>query len=59
MNLKTELQKEIDRLESKLRDDTMSLQQLKEVKDKLERVKLSEFEEDLREEQNQQILLKG
>jgi hypothetical protein len=57
--LKAELQKEIDRLESKLRDDTMSLQQLKEVKDKLERVKLSEFEEDLKEEQNQQILLKG
>lgn len=59
MNLKAELQKEIERLESKLHDDTMSLQQLKEVKEKLERVKLSEFEEDLREEDNKQILLKG
>jgi hypothetical protein len=37
----------------------MSLQQLKEVKDKMERIKLSEFEEDLREENNKQILLKG
>jgi hypothetical protein len=57
--LKAELQKEIERLELKLRDDTMSLQQLKEVKDKMERIKLSEFEEDLREEDNKQILLKG
>jgi hypothetical protein len=57
--LKAELQKEIERLELKLRDDTMSLQQLKEVKDKMERIKLSEFEEDLREENNKQILLKG
>ena len=59
MSLKAELQKEIERLELKLRDDTMSLQQLKEVKDKMERIKLSEFEEDLREEGNKQILLKG
>lgn len=59
MSLKAELQKEIERLELKLRDDTMSLQQLKEVKDKMERIKLSEFEEDLREENNKQILLKG
>ena len=59
MSLKAELQKEIERLELKLRDDTMSLQQLKEVKDKMERIKLSEFEEDLREEDNKQILLKG
>ena len=59
MSLKTELQKEIDRLETKLRDDNMSLQQLKEVKEKLERDRLSEFEEDLREEDNKQILLKG
>jgi len=59
MSLKTELQKEIDRLEAKLRDDNMSLQQLKEVKEKLKRDRLSEFEEDLREEDNKQILLKG
>ena len=59
MSLKTELQKEIDRLETKLRDDNMSLQQLKEVKEKLKRDRLSEFEEDLREEDNKQILLKG
>lgn len=59
MSLKTELQKEINRLETKLRDDNMSLQQLKEVKEKLERDRLSEFEEDLREEDNKQILLKG
>ncbi len=59
MSLKAELQKEIERLELKLRDDTMTLQQLKEVKDKMERIKLSEFEEDLREEDNKQILLKG
>ena len=59
MSLKAELQKEIERLELKLRDDTMSLQQLKKVKDKMERIKLSEFEEDLREEDNKQILLKG
>ena len=37
----------------------MSLQQLKEVKEKLKRDRLSEFEEDLREEDNKQILLKG
>jgi hypothetical protein len=43
----------------RLKDNTNSLQQLKEIKDRLERVKLSEFEEDLKEEQNQQILLKG
>ena len=59
MSLKAELQKEIERLELKLRDDTMSLQQLKEVKDKMERIKLSEFEEDLREQGDKQILLKG
>lgn len=59
MNLKTEIQREIDRLESKLRDDSMSLQQLKEVKDRLDRVRLSEFEEDLREQGDKQILLKG
>ena len=59
MSLKTELQKEINRLETKLRDDNMSLQQLKEVKEKLERDRLSEFEEDLREEDNKQILLRG
>jgi hypothetical protein len=59
MSLKTELQKEINRLETKLRDDNMSLQQLKEVKEKLERDRLSEFEEDLIEEDNKQILLKG
>ena len=59
MSLKTELQKEINRLETKLRDDNMSLQQLKEVKEKLKRDRLSEFEEDLREEDNKQILLKG
>ena len=59
MSLKTELQKEIDRLEAKLLDDNMSLQQLKEVKEKLKRDRLSEFEEDLREEDNKQILLKG
>jgi hypothetical protein len=57
--LKTEIQREIDRLESKLRDDSMSLQQLKEVKDRLDRVRLSEFEEDLREQGDKQILLKG
>jgi hypothetical protein len=59
MSLKTELQKEIDRLEAKLQNDNMSLQQLKEVKEKLKRDRLSEFEEDLREEDNKQILLKG
>jgi hypothetical protein len=59
MSLKKELQKEIDRLEAKLQNDNMSLQQLKEVKQKLQREKLSEFEEDLRDEDNKQILLKG
>jgi hypothetical protein len=59
MSLKTELQREIDRLEAKLQNDNMSLQQLKEVKEKLKRDRLSEFEEDLREEDNKQILLKG
>jgi hypothetical protein len=43
----------------RLKDNTNSLQQLKEIKNRLERVKLSEFEEDLREEDNKQILLKG
>lgn len=59
MSLKTELQKEIDRLESKMQDDTNSLQQLKELKQRLDRTKLAEFEEDLREESGKQILLKG
>jgi hypothetical protein len=59
MSLKTDIQREIDNLEMRLKDNTNSLQQLKEIKSKLERVKLSEFEEDLKEEQNQQILLKG
>ena len=59
MSLKTELQKEIDKLELKLRDDNNSLQQLKELKERLERTKLAEFEEDLREDSNKQILLKG
>lgn len=59
MSLKTDIQREIDRLESKLRDDNMSLQQLKEVKDRLDRVRLSEFEEDLRDQGDKQILLKG
>jgi hypothetical protein len=57
--LKTDIQREIDNLEIRLKDNTNSLQQLKEIKSKLERVKLSEFEEDLREEDNKQILLKG
>jgi hypothetical protein len=43
----------------RLKENKNSLQELKEIKDRLERVKLSEFEEDLKEEQNQQILLKG
>jgi hypothetical protein len=59
MSLKADIQREIDNLEMRLKDNTNSLQQLKEIKSKLERVKLSEFEEDLKEEQNQQILLKG
>ena len=59
MSLKTELQKEIDKLELKLKDDNNSLQQLKELKERLERTKLTEFEEDLREDSNKQILLKG
>ncbi len=59
MSLKTDLQKEIDNLEMRLKENKNSLQELKEIKDRLERVKLSEFEEDLKEEQNQQILLKG
>jgi hypothetical protein len=59
MSLKTDIQREIDNLEMRLKDNTNSLQQLKEIKSKLERVKLSEFEEDLREEDNKQILLKG
>ena len=59
MSLKTDLQKEIDNLEMRLKENNNSLQELKEIKDRLERVKLSEFEEDLKEEQNQQILLKG
>ena len=59
MSLKTDIQREIDNLELRLKDNTNSLQQLKEIKNRLERVKLSEFEEDLKEEQNQQILLKG
>ena len=59
MSLKTDIQREIDNLEMRLKDNTNSLQQLKEIKNKLERVKLSEFEEDLREEDNKQILLKG
>lgn len=59
MNLKTELQKEIDRLELKMQDDTNSLQQLKELKQRLDRTKMAEFEEDLREESGKQILLKG
>lgn len=59
MSLKTELQKEIDKLELKLKDDNNSLQQLKELKERLERTKLAEFEEDLREDSNKQILLKG
>lgn len=59
MSLRTELQKEIDKLELKLKDDTNSLQQLKEIKERLERAKMAEFEEDLREESGKQILLKG
>lgn len=59
MNWKTDLEKEIDNLEMRLKDNKNSLQQLKEIKNRLERVKLSEFEEDLREEDNKQILLKG
>ena len=59
MSLKTELQKEIDRLELKMQDDTNSLQQLKELKQRLDRTKMAEFEEDLREESGKQILLKG
>lgn len=59
MSLKAELQNEIDRLELKLKDDNNSLQQLKEIKERLERVKMTEFEEDLREDSNKQILLKG
>jgi hypothetical protein len=59
MSLKADIQREIDNLEMRLKDNTNSLQQLKEIKSKLERVKLSEFEEDLREEDNKQILLKG
>ena len=59
MSLKTDIQREIDNLELRLKDNTNSLQQLKEIKNRLERVKLSEFEEDLREEDNKQILLKG
>jgi proteasome assembly chaperone (PAC2) family protein len=59
MSLKTDIQREIDNLEMRLKDNTNSLQQLKEIKNRLERVKLSEFEEDLREEDNKQILLKG
>ena len=59
MSLKAELQNEIDRLELKMRDDKNSLQQLKEIKERLERVKMTEFEEDLREDSNKQILLKG
>jgi len=59
MSLKTDIQREIDNLEMRLKDNTNSLQQLKEIKSKLERVKLSEFEEDLKEEDNKQILLKG
>jgi hypothetical protein len=43
----------------RLKDNTNSLQQLKEIKERLERVKLSEFEEDLREQGDKQILLKG
>ena len=50
---------EIDKLELKLKDDNNSLQQLKELKERLERTKLAEFEEDLREDSNKQILLKG
>ncbi len=59
MSLKADIQREIDNLEMRLKDNTNSLQQLKEIKSRLERVKLSEFEEDLREEDNKQILLKG
>jgi hypothetical protein len=59
MSLKTDIQREIDNLEMRLKENKNSLQELKEIKDRLERVKLSEFEEDLKEEQNQQILLKG
>jgi hypothetical protein len=59
MNWKTDLQKEIDNLEMRLKDNKNSLQELKEIKERLERVKLSEFEEDLREQGDKQILLKG
>lgn len=59
MNWKTDLEKEIDNLEMRLKDNKNSLQQLKEIKNRLERVKLSEFEEDLREQGDKQILLKG
>jgi hypothetical protein len=59
MSLKADLQKEIDNLEMRLKENKNSLQELKEIKDRLDRVKLSEFEEDIIEEQNQQILLKG
>ena len=59
MNWKTDLQKEIDNLEMRLKDNKNSLQELKEIKNRLERVKLSEFEEDLREQGDKQILLKG
>jgi len=59
MSLKTDLEKEIDNLEMRLKENKNSLQELKEIKDRLDRVKLSEFEEDIIEEQNQQILLKG
>jgi len=59
MNWKTDLEKEIDNLEMRLKDNKNSLQELKEIKDRLQRVKLSEFEEDLREQGDKQILLKG
>jgi len=59
MSLKTDIQREIDNLEMRLKENKNSLQQLKEIKNRLERVKLSEFEEDLREQGDKQILLKG
>ena len=59
MSLKTDIEREIDNLEMRLKDHKNSLQELKEIKNRLERVKLSEFEEDLREQGDKQILLKG
>lgn len=53
MNLIHTIKKEIEQLESKIAQEQGDITQLKKL---LERLKLQEFEEDIRESDNRQLL---